>query len=114
MLAGGRRDIFLGTRECQAYVEPCVFGIEAGFYDNYGDIHLGNMVHGINYPDETGRDQMEVRLWNPVMKDGVIDFIRPEKCIQVRTIANMQSKQFDTNNVQSADELLAQWEGWGN
>lgn len=23
---GGRRDIFLGTRECQAYVEPCVFG----------------------------------------------------------------------------------------
>ena len=23
---GGRRDIFLGTRECQAYVEPCAFG----------------------------------------------------------------------------------------
>ena len=23
---GGRRDIFLGTRECQAFVEPCVFG----------------------------------------------------------------------------------------
>ncbi|KAF6566673.1 type I-C CRISPR-associated protein Cas5 [Paenibacillus sp. EKM202P] len=111
LLAGGRRDIFLGTRECQAYVEPCEFGIEAGFYDNYGDIHLGNMVHGINYPDETGRDQMEVRLWNPVMKDGVIDFIRPEECTQIRTIANMQSKQFDTNNVQSADELLAQWEG---
>ncbi|WCM63343.1 type I-C CRISPR-associated protein Cas5c [Paenibacillus polymyxa] len=114
LLAGGRRDIFLGTRECQAYVEPCEFGIEAGFYDNYGDIHLGNMVHGINYPDETGRDQMEVRLWNPVMKDGVIDFIRPEECTQVRTIANMQPKRFDENNVQSADELLAQWEGWGN
>ncbi|KZE76832.1 type I-C CRISPR-associated protein Cas5c [Paenibacillus sp. CMAA1739] len=114
LLAGGRRDIFLGTRECQAYVEPCEFGIEAGFYDNYGDIHLGNMVHGINYPDETGRDQMEVRLWNPVMKDGVIEFIRPEECTQVRTIANMQSKQFDKDNVQSADELLAQWEEWGN
>ncbi|OBA01699.1 type I-C CRISPR-associated protein Cas5 [Paenibacillus polymyxa] len=114
LLAGGRRDIFLGTRECQAYVEPCEFGIEAGFYDNYGDIHLGNMVHGINYPDETGRNQMEVRLWNPVMKDGVIEFIRPEECTQVRTITNMQSKQFDKNNVQSADELLAQWEEWGN
>lgn len=23
---GGRRDIFLGARECQGYVEPCVFG----------------------------------------------------------------------------------------
>ena len=23
---GGRRDIFLGTRECQGYVEPCIFG----------------------------------------------------------------------------------------
>ena len=27
MLAkGGRRDVFLGTRECQGYVEPCEFG----------------------------------------------------------------------------------------
>ena len=23
---GGRQDIFLGTRECQGYVEPCIFG----------------------------------------------------------------------------------------
>src|SRR5690554_181156 len=30
---GGRRDIFLGTRECQGYVKPCVFGEDAGFYD---------------------------------------------------------------------------------
>ena len=26
ILKGGRRDVFLGTRECQAYVEPCVYG----------------------------------------------------------------------------------------
>ncbi|MDU5948409.1 MAG: type I-C CRISPR-associated protein Cas5c, partial [Paenibacillus macerans] len=56
--AGGRRDIFLGTRECQGYVEPCVFGEGESFYDNYGEIHLGTMVHGINYPDETGRNQL--------------------------------------------------------
>ena len=30
---GGRRDIFLGTRECQGYVEPCIFGEEKGAYD---------------------------------------------------------------------------------
>lgn len=108
--AGGRRDIFLGARECQGYVEPCVFGDGEGFYDNYGEIHLGTMVHGINYPDETGRDQMEVRLWNPVMKDGIISFPRPEQCTQVRKISDMQPKHFDASNVESADELLAQLE----
>lgn len=105
--AGGRRDIFLGARECQAYVEPCTFGDGDGYYDNYdGDIHFGTMVHGINYPDETGRNQMEVRLWNPVMKNGVIEFIRPDQCTQVRSIADMVPKHFDESNIQSADELI--------
>lgn len=112
--AGGRRDIFLGTRECQAYVEPCTFGEGESFYDGYGDIHLGSMVHGINYPDETGRNQLEVRLWNPVMKNGVIQFIRPEECRQVRTIAEMKPKVFKESHVESAEELLAQLEGGGN
>ncbi|MFE4573047.1 type I-C CRISPR-associated protein Cas5c [Paenibacillus chitinolyticus] len=107
--AGGRRDIFLGTRECQGYVEPCVFGEGKSFYDEYGDIHLGNMVHGINYPDETGRDQMEVRLWNPVMKNGIITFPRPEECTQVRTISEMKPKHFDHTNVESVHALLARW-----
>lgn len=107
--AGGRRDIFLGTRECQGYVEPCVFGEGKSFYDQYGDIHLGTMVHGINYPDETGRDQMEVRLWQPVMKDGVIAFARPENCNQIRVISQMKAKVFDDSNVQSAEQLLSSW-----
>lgn len=109
---GGRRDIFLGTRECQAYVEPCEFGKGKSFYDNYGgDIHFGTMVHGINYPDETGRDQMEVRLWNPVMKNGVIEFIRPDQCTQIRTITDMIPKHFDQSNVESADLLNQLVEG---
>ncbi|BFH60577.1 type I-C CRISPR-associated protein Cas5c [Paenibacillus azoreducens] len=109
--AGGRRDIFLGARECQGYVEPCEFGSGDGFYDGYGEIHLGNMVHGINYPDETGRDQMEVRLWIPKMKDGYIKFDRPEDCPQVRVISEMKPKHFDENNVESVDDLFAQMEG---
>lgn len=107
--AGGRRDIFLGTRECQGYVEPCVFGEGDSFYDQYGELHLGTMVHGINYPDETGRDQMEVRLWQPVMKNGIITFDRPEICTQIRVISQMKSKVFDDSNVQSAEQLLASW-----
>ncbi|MWC27862.1 type I-C CRISPR-associated protein Cas5c [Paenibacillus sp. MMS18-CY102] len=112
--AGGRRDIYLGTRECQAYVEPCVFGEGDGFYDNYGELHFGNMVHGLNYPDETGRNQLEVRLWNPVMRNGVIQFDRPEACSQVRVVSKMESKHFDQHSVTSADELFAQLEAEGS
>lgn len=108
---GGRRDIFLGARECQGYVEPCVFGEGEGFYDNYGELHLGSMVHGINYPDETGRNQLEVRLWNPIMKDGYIDFIRPDECKQVRIISESDTKVFSSSSIQSADQLLADMGG---
>lgn len=108
--AGGRRDIFLGTRECQGYVEPCEFGTGLGFYDNYGEIHLGTMVHGINYPDEIGKNQLEVRLWSPVMKNGVIKFLRPDQCTQVRKIRDMRMKHFDKNNLLSVDSLLSDLE----
>ncbi|QQK74820.1 type I-C CRISPR-associated protein Cas5 [Salicibibacter cibarius] len=104
--AGGRRDIFLGTRECQGYVEPCTFGEGKGFYDNYeGEIHFGTMVHGMNYPDETGKNELEVRLWKPVMKKGIITFQRPEKCTLVRKIKEITPKHFDKTNVESADSL---------
>ena len=44
---GGRRDVFLGTRECQAYVEPCVFGEGKGAYDELNELSFGLMLHGI-------------------------------------------------------------------
>lgn len=106
LIAGGRRDIFLGTRECQGYVEPCVFGEGTGFYDNYGEQYLGTMIHGINYPDETGEEELAIRLWNPVMRNGVISFIRPDQCKNVRAINKMQAKTFDASNMQAAEDLL--------
>ncbi|MCD1261222.1 type I-C CRISPR-associated protein Cas5 [Paenibacillus athensensis] len=113
--AGGRRDIFLGARECQAYVEPCVFGEAAGFYDHYeGEIHFGTMVHGLNYPDETGRNQLEVRLWNPVMRNGVIEFDRPETCTKVRKVADMLPKHFDPAAIETVDALWEQMEERGH
>jgi len=111
--AGGRRDIFLGTRECQGYVEPCVFGEGEGYYDQTEEVYFGTMVHGINYPDETGRNEMEVRLWNPVMKNGVIHFIRPDECKLVRKVAEIEMKAFTKENVKPADELLKEIEGGG-
>ena len=95
---GGRRDVFLGTRECQGYVEPCTFGEGIGAYDNSGSVSYGVNYHGITYPDEfineDDKGWMTVRLWNPVMNNGVIDFIRPEECTIKRHIRKMPIKSF--------------------
>ena len=95
---GGRRDIFLGTRECQGYVEPCSFDEEKGYYDDT-DLSFGIMVHGITYPDEqVGADgeraEMTVRLWNPVMRKGIIKFIRPEDCTINRYLGERSIRKF--------------------
>ncbi|MFH1288548.1 MAG: type I-C CRISPR-associated protein Cas5c [bacterium] len=77
---GGRRDIFLGARECQGYVEPCRFGEGKSDYDDYGEISFDLMFHGFDYPDELGKDELHARFWRPKMVDGKIDFIRPDEC----------------------------------
>ncbi len=93
MLArGGRRDIFLGTRECQGYVEPCEFGEGDGYYDNEDAMSFGMMVHGISYPEQTGLDYLQTRLWDVVMRRGVIEFIRPEQC-EIKIKSTKSEKQ---------------------
>jgi CRISPR-associated protein Cas5d len=78
LVQGGRRDIFLGTRECQGYVEPCSFGSDEGFYDGYGEMSLGYMFYGFSYPDENSEHNFIAKFWRPVMDDGVITFARPD------------------------------------
>ncbi len=85
---GGRRDIFLGTRECQGYVKPCVFGEGTGFYDTIPEINYGIMYHGITYADEAypkivpeTEGRLSVRFWNAIMSNGVITYQKPWECI---------------------------------
>ena len=89
---GGRQDIFLGTRECQGYVESCRFGEGTGAYDNAGAVAYSLMFHGFDYPDETGKTdedgkpdlngtyRLHSRFWRPTMVNGVIELLRPEAC----------------------------------
>ncbi len=77
---GGRQDIFLGTRECQGYVEPCKFGEGKGDYDAHDELAYGLMFHGFDYPDEIGKNELHSRFWRPVMKKGVITFQHPQDC----------------------------------
>jgi len=77
---GGRQDVFLGARECQAYIEPCVFNEGDGAYDQLDQLAYGLMFHGFDYPDETGVNELHSRFWRPTMKNGIIEFPRPEEC----------------------------------
>ena len=95
---GGRRDIFLGTRECQGYVEPCKFGEGEGAYDTIANLQFGTMYHGITYADEAysegTKNKMTVNLWFPLMKNGIIEFPKPENCPLHKTIHEMNMKTF--------------------
>lgn len=93
---GGRRDVFLGTRECQGYVEPCVYGEEESFYNNSGTVDLGVMFHSFAYPDETGIEELGAHLWKAQMINGEIMFPAPEACdpTMYRTIRPMKAKKF--------------------
>jgi CRISPR-associated protein Cas5d len=93
---GGRRDIFLGARECQGYVEPCRFGEGQGFYDNYGELSFGVMLHGFDYPDESGKNEFHSRFWKTEMIYGVEKFPRPEDCPYRKFIRPMQPQEIQT------------------
>lgn len=100
---GGRRDVFLGTRECQAYVEPCELGEGEGFYDNYpGELAFGMMFHGFNYPDELGKNELQARFWHPKMANGVVEFPTPTECDPklVKFVRDMEATPPDSIGLQ--------------
>ncbi|MGB3477936.1 MAG: type I-C CRISPR-associated protein Cas5c [bacterium] len=110
---GGRRDIFLGARECQGYVEPCKFGEGKSDYDDYGEIAFDLMFHGFDYPDELGKDELHARFWRPRMVDGKIDFIRPEACSIRKTVRHMKAHPPESVGLEEAGLLegFEEWEG---
>jgi CRISPR-associated protein Cas5d len=105
---GGRQDIFLGTRDCQGYVEPCEFGSGSGAYDATGELAYGLMFHGFDYPDETGDGKLHARFWRPTMVDGVISFPRPEDCTVRKFVRDMTAKTFTKeSNLRGVDAEAA-------
>ncbi len=108
---GGRRDCFLGTRECQCIVEPCAFGEGEGYYDNSGEIGFEMSYYGMIYADEAeypeDKGKMTVTFHENVMKDGVIEFIPPKDCTVKRHIKDMPIKPFgrEHNNFTGLEEF---------
>ena len=109
---GGRQDVFLGTRDCQSYVEPCEFGSGAGDLDDAGELAFGLMFHGFDYPDETGEDKLYARFWQQKVVNGVIRFDRPENCKARKFVRDMSIKDFGLGeNQRSVEEESAELEG---
>ncbi len=100
---GGRQDIFLGTRDCQGYVEPCVFGEDEAAYDVVDEIGYGLMFHGFDYPDETGTDELYARFWYPKLKKGVLTFERAEDCKHRKFVRKMDAKSFGVRNTKPVE-----------
>lgn len=83
---GGRFDVFLGTRECQAYVYPSEFCSGEGYYDESGVIKFGLMFNGFTYPSEnilnTNGNVVDEFLYGRFasveMKNGIIEFPRAD------------------------------------
>lgn len=93
---GGRQDIFLGTRDCQGYVEPCKFGEGKGFYDEIDNLDFGLMFHSFGYPEETGEHELVSHFWMANMKNGVIEFPSVNEsagCLKTRFIRKMQPEK---------------------
>jgi CRISPR-associated protein Cas5d len=110
---GGRQDVFLGTRDCQGYVEPCAYGSGEGPYDDLDRLDFGFMFHGFDYPDEAGDGKLHARFWRPTMVHGRIRFPRPELCQQHRKfIRDMNPKQFGGGRDLKGVEIeTAEWIG---
>lgn len=108
---GGRRDIFLGTRECQAYVEPVVFGNKTGFYDTYGDLQFDNMFFGFDYPSDTGKEEFGAYFWRPLMFNGVIKFPTSTIDMHYKFIKKMSFEKLETLGLEEKGLLDGYEEG---
>lgn len=99
---GSRMPLFFGTSECRAFARPCVFGQDAGYYDDKPEMGFGVMLHGLTYPDEAYSQETQgcltVRMWEPVMRGGVIEFIRPEDCVMTKVARPMKMHLFENKD----------------
>ena len=97
---GARRDVYLGKRECQADVKPCVLGEGEGYYDGTGIKSFGNMYYGLIYPDQAfdalTRGMLTSAFWDAEMVDGIISYPMPSEipAEKRKAIRPMQMKPF--------------------
>ncbi len=112
---GGRRDIFLGARECLGFIERLSredYENKEGFYEGE-NISMGIMFHSFNYPTEvsTGEyNHLESNFAQTIMENGTITFIRPEECTIKNILGEYRGKFIKSENIKTVDEELDELE----
>lgn len=104
---GGRRDVFLGTRECQAYVEPVSYGEKPGYYDRVPEVHFDLMYHSLIYPSESGENELRALFYRPEMKRGEILFEHDRRNMPTKLVRNMDYELIKTTGYSEFEA-----EGW--
>ena len=106
---GGRRDIFLGTRECFGLVDEISqeeYEIIPSYYDGV-TIDLGIMYHSLDYP--TSKDTpLKSYFAKTVMENGVIKFKPQSKCEIVNTLSSYAFKS--PGQLKSVDDEYEEYE----
>lgn len=90
---GGRRDIFLGTRECVGYVEYITeeeYEKTPSYYDNQTQ-SFGIMFHSFKYPAKPDYP-LKSLFTNTMMENGVIKFKSQDECEIENTLSQYDFK----------------------
>src|SRR5699024_6965786 len=106
---GGRRDIFLGTRECVGYID---FITEEEYeetpsYYNGQTQSFGIMFHSFKYPIKSG-EPLKSLFANTVMEDGIVKFKSQKECEIVNTLSEYNFKY--PKHIKSAEDELEDFE----
>ena len=81
LLKGGRRDIFLGTRECVGHVEAIneeAYLAAKSYYENQ-NLSFGIMFHSFSFPS-SDNEKLQSYFTHTVMYNGIIHFKSQEEC----------------------------------
>lgn len=106
---GGRRDIFLGTRECVGLAESITkyeYENSKSFYDNQ-ILPLGIMFHSFEYPKKSG-EPLKSYYTDTVMKNGIVRFKEQAECEIMNTLSNYTFKL--PGEIKAVENELAEYE----
>lgn len=106
---GGRRDLFLGTRECFGLVDEIKqeeYENMPSYYDNV-TIDLGIMFHSFAYPTDN-QTLLKSCFTKTVMENGVIKFKAQSECEIVNTLSSYAFKV--PSQIKSVDKEYAEYE----
>lgn len=113
---GGRRDIFLGRRECVGFVERLTKGeyeSKETYYDDVEVMNMGIMFHSFTYPneayDEQEVDKLIANLTPIIMKNGIIAFERPEETRIQHEVNDYDFKEFSIDDIESVDQVYEKY-----